>query len=206
MQGCSCRPLLAPNPDWTRNTPPAHPFGELRQAGISLLGSKTRTPLCRRTSGPRERPLVKLSHSALGYFGTRLGQTRRSLHSLADPSLVSGEPKASHMAGIKEWRNQNPRRRQPWRFAAPCTDSAPARSLSRRHWRPSSASVQTRCGSRRRYLHPAWEVHLAILVARASPREGCGAVRRALLCCGCHRVGARVATCNSRRVKNWSRS
>lgn len=40
MQGCSCRPLLAPNPDWTRNTPPAHPFGELRQAGISLLGQK----------------------------------------------------------------------------------------------------------------------------------------------------------------------
>jgi hypothetical protein len=38
----------------------------------------------------------------LGYFGTRLAQTHRSLHSLADPSLVSGEPKASHMAGIKE--------------------------------------------------------------------------------------------------------
>ena len=35
--------------------------------------------------------------------------------------------------------------------------------------------------------------------------EGCGAVRRALLCCGCHRVGARVATCNSRRVKKLVR-
>ena len=103
-------------------------FEQQREAAAlagPAFGSKTRTPLCRRTSGPRERPLVKLSHSALGYFGTRLAQTRRSLHSLADPSLVSGEPKASHMAGIKEWRNQNPRRRQPWRFAAPCSDSAP---------------------------------------------------------------------------------
>jgi hypothetical protein len=165
------------------------------------FGSKTRTPLCRRTSGPRERPLVKLSHSALGYFGTRLAQTRRSLHSLADPSLVSGEPKASHMAGIKEWRNQNPRRRQPWRFAAPCTDSAPARSLSRRHWRPSSAKRANTVRIATQISSSRMEVHLAILVARASPREGCGAVRRALLCCGCHRVGARVATCNSRRVK-----
>ena len=60
-------------------------------------------------------------------------------------------------------------------------------------------SVQTRCGSRRRHLHPACK--------RTSPSsspeqaEGCGAVRRALLCCGCHRVGAREATCNSRKVK-----
>ena len=145
--------------------------------------------------------MVKLSHSALGYFGTRLAQTRRSLHSLADPSLVSGEPKASHMAGIKEWRNQNPRRRQPWRFAAPCTDSAPARSLSRRHWRPSSAKRANTVRIATQISSSRMEVHLAILVARASPREGCGAVRRALLCCGCHRAGARVATCNSRRVK-----
>ena len=99
-----------------------------------------------------------------------------------------------------EWRNQNPRHRQPWRFAAPCTDSAPARSLSRRHWRPSSAKRANTVRIATQISSSRMEAHLAILVARAS-REGCGAVRRALLCCGCHRVGARVATCNSRRVK-----
>ena len=73
--------------------------------------------------------MVKLSHSALGYFGTRLAQTRRSLHSLADPSLVSGEPKASHMAGIKEWRNQM---RLGKRSSASATGAASSPSLLRR--------------------------------------------------------------------------
>jgi hypothetical protein len=157
MQGCSCRPLLAPNPDWTRNTPPAHPFGELRQAGISLLGQKPERLF---VGGRPVRENVRWSSClilpwAISAPASPRPAARFTVSLIHRSSLASQKRaiwQASRNGGIKIRAVGNPGVLQP-RAPIPLRLGACRADTGGRARR----SVQTRCGSRRRYLHPAWK-------------------------------------------------